>query len=31
MQRIARAIEIKEKLNLTNETMAKIIGVSATA
>ena len=31
MQRIARAIEIKEKLNLTNEAMAKIIGVSATA
>ena len=31
MQRIARVIEIKEKLNLTNETMAKIIGVSATA
>ena len=31
MQRITRAIEIKEKLNLTNETMAKIIGVSATA
>ena len=31
MQRIARAIEIKEKLNLTNETMSKLIGVSATA
>ena len=31
MQRITRAIEIKEKINLTNETMAKIIGVSATA
>ena len=31
MQRIERAIEIKEKLNLTNEAMAKIIGVSATA
>ena len=31
MQRITRAIEIKEKLNLTNEAMAKIIGVSATA
>jgi len=31
MQRIARAIEIKEKINLTNETMAKLIGVSATA
>ena len=31
MQRITRAIEIKEKLNLTNEAMAKLIGVSATA
>src|SRR5699024_4783559 len=31
MQRITREIEIKEKLNITNETMAKIIGVSATA
>src|SRR5699024_6176861 len=31
MQRITRAIEIKEKLNLTNETMSKLIGVSATA
>ena len=31
MQQITRAIEIKEKLNLTNETMAKLIGVSATA
>ena len=31
MQRITRAIEIKEKLNMTNETMSKLIGVSATA
>ena len=31
MQRIKRAIEIKEQLNITNETMSKLIGVSATA
>src|SRR5699024_7273658 len=30
MQRITRAIEIKEKLNLTHETKSKLIGVSAT-
>ena len=31
MQRIKRAIEIKEQLNITNETMSKLIGVSSTA
>src|SRR5699024_9711315 len=31
MKRIARAIEIKEKINLTNEAMSKLIGDSATA